>query len=80
MHGYRDLAFEPSSFSNSCLANEQVNESVCNLNAVNYISLEAYIQSFICESTVVVEILRCQFRRFCGDLGVARMVVWPAWW
>ena len=33
--------------------------------------LEAFMQSFISELTVVVEILRCQFRRF-GDLGVAR--------
>jgi hypothetical protein len=32
--------------------------------------LEAFTQSFISEFAVVVEILRCQFRRF-GGLGVA---------
>jgi hypothetical protein len=33
--------------------------------------LEAFTRSLISEFSVVVEILRCQFRRF-GDLGVAR--------
>jgi hypothetical protein len=58
----------------SCLANQAVNESVCNSNIVNELSLEAQIQSFICEFTVVVEILRCQFSSIWYLWGD------PFWW
>jgi hypothetical protein len=64
------LGFLAKILLHSCLADHPGNQLVCNLNTVHDISVEAYIQSFICEFTVVVEILRCQFRRF-GGLGVA---------